>query len=903
MADTTADYQLVKILGRGAFGEAVLYRRLEDNSLVVWKEILLMNASEKQRFHAMQEASLLSLLSHPNIIAYYNDFMDGSTLLIEMEYANGGTLNRKIYTGLTNDELFAERWILWMFYQIVSAVNYVHDRSIIHRDIKSLNIFLNKLGLCKLGDFGLARSLSASERQAVTSNVGTVAYMSPEIYKGEIYNEGSDVWAVGCVLYEMAARRLPFAANEIGRLAVEIVETSPKELDNKYSTEMKALCMQMLEKDPTKRPSIGAVLTSAPLAQLKDEFGPEVIRLDRGNGKSSRKASGMLCRESYPVVTSRSSEVFVWGGGRHVPQQVEVLTKATAAVQVAAGIRHFAALTVEKEVFTWAVSSGGGKMLGQLGHGDLALYRKPRRIDSLCGQAIVQVACGDEFTVCLTDEGRVLAFGSNYWGCLGNGEDVETDEIEPKPTAVPFFTADSDATRVRRIAAGATFVFAATASGDVYSWGNGDMGQLGLKSEECHSTPQKVKLPPGGSIRRIVCGIDNTFIVMKSGRLLACGSNENNKSCLDQSIGPRRASINSGEPAITTVHMQLGFQPVKALRRFRIVNVAAGSNHSAAVDAFGHVYTFGDNAYGQLGSGNFRSQKGAKRVGGSLLGKEIIHVACGDAFTMVASSDQHVYSWGRGDHGQLCSNAAASSSSPATNQRTGNALPRPVFSALHTVSGLSCKDWHGIMIAEKVLSTRTINSVNSPVKESVDGLSAATTADGRSFPELGLAGNDTDEIPSWVAEALDQSVIPMPSKHAVSLPHRTSSPAALHAIRVGEAPATSGSLDEMSPPSSGQRRGSKSLVPGASVRKHSPLRSSISTPVSTSQRAGSPGRKAVLSVAPPPIVSTVTTGSSHVQHQHQHRRSSSSSASSPCSPAAAGVGGGGGGATSSRRKT
>ena len=80
------------------------------------------------------------------------------------------------------------------------------------------------------------------------------------------------------------------------------------------------------------------------------------------------------------------------------------------------------------------------------------------------------------------------------------------------------------------------------------------------------------------------------------------------------------------------------------------------------------------------------------------------------------------------------------------------------------------------------------------------------------------------------------------------------------------------------------------------------VRSSISTPVSTSQRAGSPGRKAVLSVAPPPIVSTVTTGSSHVQHQHQHRRSSSSSASSPCSPAAAGVGGGGG-ATSSRRKT
>ncbi|XP_035665830.1 serine/threonine-protein kinase Nek9-like, partial [Branchiostoma floridae] len=98
-------YIPVKVLGRGAFGEAILYRKTEDNSLLVWKEVDLTRLSEKERQESQTEIEILSMLDHPNIVSYYNHFLDGSTLLIEMEYANGGNLYEKI---VHQDDLFPE---------------------------------------------------------------------------------------------------------------------------------------------------------------------------------------------------------------------------------------------------------------------------------------------------------------------------------------------------------------------------------------------------------------------------------------------------------------------------------------------------------------------------------------------------------------------------------------------------------------------------------------------------------------------------------------------------------------------------------------------------------------------------------------------------------------------------
>uniref|UniRef100_UPI00398F31C5 serine/threonine-protein kinase Nek9-like n=1 Tax=Pristiophorus japonicus TaxID=55135 RepID=UPI00398F31C5 len=161
-------YIPVKVLGRGAFGEATLYRRTEDNCLVVWKEIDLARLSEKERRDTQNEILILSVLQHHNIIAYYNHFLDDRKLLIEVEYCNGGNLYDKILQ--QSGKLFLEETVVWYLYQIVSAVAHIHKYGILHRDIKTLNIFLTKSDLIKLGDYGLAKQLNSPQSMAETTH-------------------------------------------------------------------------------------------------------------------------------------------------------------------------------------------------------------------------------------------------------------------------------------------------------------------------------------------------------------------------------------------------------------------------------------------------------------------------------------------------------------------------------------------------------------------------------------------------------------------------------------------------------------------------------------------------------------------------------------------------------------
>ncbi|XP_078063722.1 serine/threonine-protein kinase Nek9-like [Mustelus asterias] len=132
-AGTEVHYIPVKILGRGAFGEATLYRRTEDNSLVVWKEIDMARLSEKEQRDTQNEILILSVLQHHNIIAYYNHFLDEHKLLIEVEYCNGGNLYDKILQ--QSGKLFLEETVVWYLYQIVSAVAHIHNYGILHRSV------------------------------------------------------------------------------------------------------------------------------------------------------------------------------------------------------------------------------------------------------------------------------------------------------------------------------------------------------------------------------------------------------------------------------------------------------------------------------------------------------------------------------------------------------------------------------------------------------------------------------------------------------------------------------------------------------------------------------------------------------------------------------------------------
>ena len=276
-------YVNIRTLGKGAFGEAVLYRKVADDSLVVWKEIDLQRLSEKERRDSQNEIEILSILNHANIVSYYNHFMDGETLLIEMEYANGGNLAEKI---ASQEKLFPEEVVMWYFYQVAAAVAHIHEYGILHRDIKTLNIFLTKSGLIKLGDFGISRIME-SQTQMAQSYVGTPYYMSPELIQGEPYNQKSDIWSTGCVLYELLSLTKVFDATNPLKLAWEIVQHSFEDIDPSYSEDIRNLLHDMLNKDPSKRPTSEEILKYPVMLKVADEMTSKVWdRKHLGNAPS-----------------------------------------------------------------------------------------------------------------------------------------------------------------------------------------------------------------------------------------------------------------------------------------------------------------------------------------------------------------------------------------------------------------------------------------------------------------------------------------------------------------------------------------------------------------------------------------------------------------------------------------
>lgn len=146
-------FKFVKSVGRGSFGVASLYKRINDDILVVLKQINLADITKSEREMAMNEVEVFSRLSHPNVISYYSSFVRGDVLYIEMEYADEGNLAQVINESTEN---FPERYILNVFEQTSSAIAYMHSENILHRDLKTANVFL-KRSVVKIGDFGISK--------------------------------------------------------------------------------------------------------------------------------------------------------------------------------------------------------------------------------------------------------------------------------------------------------------------------------------------------------------------------------------------------------------------------------------------------------------------------------------------------------------------------------------------------------------------------------------------------------------------------------------------------------------------------------------------------------------------------------------------------------------------------
>lgn len=278
-------YTMVKLLGEGSYGKCFLVQAQSNNHYFVIKQIQIKHMDQLEKEETMKEASILRHLDHPYIVRLQELYISKKgKLCIVMDYADGGDLNALIKA--REGQKFTENQILTWFVQISLALKHVHDRKILHRDLKSQNIFLMKDGTIKLGDFGIAKVLNQTMDNAKTM-VGTPFYLSPELIDSKPYNFKSDIWSLGVLLYEMCQLEPPFVSNSIHGLALKIVRGVYPPIGNEYSRDLKILIASLLAVDPKQRPNINEILKSPMLllrvqslltdAKFQEEFSHTVI--------------------------------------------------------------------------------------------------------------------------------------------------------------------------------------------------------------------------------------------------------------------------------------------------------------------------------------------------------------------------------------------------------------------------------------------------------------------------------------------------------------------------------------------------------------------------------------------------------------------------------------------------
>ena len=248
------DFKMGNVIGKGAFGSVIIVTRKKDDKIYAMKRVNIGKLNNKEKESSLNEIRILASLSHPNIIGYKEAFFDQptNTLNIVMEFADEGDLEKKIKDNLKKRLYFEENTIWKWVIQLLQGIKYLHDNRIMHRDLKSANIFLMKNGLLKLGDLNVSKFAKLG---IASTQTGTPYYCSPEIWKEKSYDYKSDIWSLGCIIYEICSLRPPFRGTSLKGLRSNVLNGHYLPIPSIYSNDLSVLISKMLVIDPGKRAS------------------------------------------------------------------------------------------------------------------------------------------------------------------------------------------------------------------------------------------------------------------------------------------------------------------------------------------------------------------------------------------------------------------------------------------------------------------------------------------------------------------------------------------------------------------------------------------------------------------------------------------------------------------------
>lgn len=289
------DFKHVKLLGEGAFAAVYKVIRYADGGTYALKKVKLPSLSDREKQNALNEIRLLASVQHENIISYKDAFFDDKTrcLCIVTECADHGDLMAQI-TRCQKEHSHVPESDLWRYLiGLAHALQALHKVSIFHRDMKSANIFLGRTRgntIAKLGDFNVS---TVAKRGLCMTQTGTPYYASPEIWRDTPYDGMSDIWGLGCVIYEVAALKPPFTANDMDGLCQKVLRGKYKRIPDIYSKELSDVIGAMLQVNPRFRPSAEQLL-QLPVVRRK---ATELDLADVGMGESDLLATIKMPRK------------------------------------------------------------------------------------------------------------------------------------------------------------------------------------------------------------------------------------------------------------------------------------------------------------------------------------------------------------------------------------------------------------------------------------------------------------------------------------------------------------------------------------------------------------------------------------------------------------------------------
>ncbi|XP_010882942.2 serine/threonine-protein kinase Nek11 [Esox lucius] len=336
-------YSVLQRLGRGSFGNIYLVhdiRSSDKEKLKVLKEIPLGDLHPNETVQASQEAQLLSQLNHPAILTFYSSFLHRDSFCIITEYCEDRDLDLKLEEVRKAGQNLPEKQIADWLIQLLLGLHYMHERLILHRDLKAKNIFL-KRNILKIGDFGVSCLLMGSCDLATTFT-GTPYYMSPEVLNHQGYDSKSDIWALGCVLYEMCCLSHPFEGHTFLSVVMKVVEGETPRLPSSYSLELNAVMQRMLEKTPSYRLSAAEALKTKYIEDSMQNIKHKYCRLtltDKTSGgeKDAAQLLKAMQRKVHLQTLLERSEV-----DRMTPRERMRLRKLQAADDKARRLRRLA---------------------------------------------------------------------------------------------------------------------------------------------------------------------------------------------------------------------------------------------------------------------------------------------------------------------------------------------------------------------------------------------------------------------------------------------------------------------------------------------------------------------------------------------------------------------------------